>query len=111
MVTSGSNFLSPVSSHSLLGLWASPFIATLVCQHGIHPPFLTSYSNLPTLGMFEETEGVRLPYKVANNGLAKPSILRSSLVILQSYWSSSSVLSPDTDVSLLTFLFCSLVFR
>lgn len=81
LVTSGSNFLSPVRPHSLLRLWASPFVATLVCQHGLHPLFLTSYSNLPTL-MFEETEGVRLPYRVANNRLAEPSMLRSSLVIL-----------------------------
>lgn len=55
--SSPSNFLSPVSSCSLLWPWASFFIATLVsCQNGIHPLFLTVYPNLPTLINFEEAE-------------------------------------------------------
>ena len=106
-VTSGSNLLCPVRPCSLLRLWGSPFIATLMCQRGIHPLVLTFYSNLPTLVKFEETEGVHFPYRVANNGLGEPSILRSSLVILQSYWSSGSAVSSSTEAA--TFLTFSIV--
>ena len=40
-----------------------------LCQQGIHPLFLTFYTNLPTPIKFEETEGVHFHYRAANSGL------------------------------------------